>query len=167
MEVSPMPFLCRACDKPIAVDLTEADFENAQGLPHSATSKVYECPHCGAPNARYFAWENEFRDGGSPFAAAPTAREGDEEAFEWWAVAPAEPFEPEGSQRIGTDDSFLEISWNFAHRVAFLTLYTAAPTPVECWQYRFDIPEGLSDVDVLRHLYHLVPEIRLHYQTAN
>jgi hypothetical protein len=124
-----MPFLCRSCHHPIEATVTEADFENGQQVPQSATSKVYHCSHCGTPNVRYFAWENEFFDGGSPFAAAPTAREGDADGFEWWEVAPTEPFEPEGLQRIGTDEFFIEISWNLAHRVTFLTLYVAAPTP--------------------------------------
>jgi hypothetical protein len=161
-----MPFLCRSCHHPIQATVSFTDFENAEQLPQSATSKVYQCSHCGTPNVRYFAWENEFGDVRRPFAAAPTAREdSSDEPFEWWEVAPAEPFEPEGSQRLGTDDSFLEISWNLAHRVAFLTLFVAAPMPVECWQYRFDIPQGLDDVDVLRHLYHLVFVLQSLYQS--
>ena len=61
----------------------------------------------------------------------------------------------EGSRRIGTDESWLELTWNLNHRLAFLTLYTAeGDTPIKCWQRRIVIPQMRyeEDVDVIRHL---------------
>ena len=79
---------------------------------------------------------------------------GDDERWEA-EVMQAETVDMDGVRQIGTDESWLELTWNLNHRVVFLTLYTAeGDTPIKCWQRRITIPQMRyeEDVDVIRHL---------------
>ena len=116
-------------------------------------------------NTRYFSWENEFGDD-RPFAAVETTLLGigddlnaddDEPLWEAFAMQ-AETIEMDDVRQIGTDESWLELTWNLHHRLAFLTLYTAeGDTPIKCWQHRITIPQMLyeEDTDVLKHIFNL------------
>ena len=118
-------------------------------------------------NTRYFSWENEFGETSPrPFAAVPTTQLGigddlnaddDEPLWEAFAMQ-AETIEMDDVRQIGTDESWLELTWNLHHRLAFLTLYTAeGDTPIKCWQHRITIPQMRyeEDTDVLKHIFNL------------
>ncbi len=74
----------------------------------------------------------------------------------WLPEDQAEAVEPTDLRRIGTDESWIELTWNLAHRFAWLTLYTAeGRTPL--WQRTLTLPEmpHEADVSLTRHLTHL------------
>ena len=159
---SPLLIPCRTCNQSIAVNLTESDFENENGMRIACISKTVECPNCSTMNTRYFSWEMEFGDD-RPFAAVPTIllsigndlNVDDDQALWEVETLQQENLEMDGVRQIGTDESWLELAWNLHHRLAFLTLYTAeGETPIKCWQRRITIPEMRyeEDVDVIRHL---------------
>ncbi len=161
---SPLLINCRACNQSIAVNLTESDFEDGNGERRASISKTVECPNCSTMNTRYFSWENEFGNDDRLFAAVPTTLLGigddlnvdDDEALWEAETLQQEHLEIEGSRRIGTDESWLELTWNLNHRVAFLSLHTAeASTAI--WRRRITIPEMRyeEDTDVLRHIFNL------------
>ena len=56
----PLLIPCRTCNQPIAVNLTESDFEDENGMRIASISKTVECPNCSTMNTRYFSWEIEF-----------------------------------------------------------------------------------------------------------
>ena len=61
----------------------------------------------------------------------------------------------DGSRRIGTDESWIQLTWNLEHRTAWLTLYIAeGEITIECWQRTIRVPTMRyeEDVDVIRHL---------------
>lgn len=154
---------CRTCNQPIEFNLTESDFIDKQGQRLAATSKTVACPNCDTMNTRFFSWETEFGtyQPSGLFAAVPTTLIDLEELTpepedELWQpeVMQAQTVEPTDSKRIGTDDSWIELTWNLAHRFAWLTLYTAEGRP-PIWQRTITLPERLADVDIVRHLTHL------------
>ena len=70
-------------------------------------------------------------------------------------VMSAETIGSDGAKCIGTDESWIQLTWNLEHRTAWLTLYIAeGETPIKCWQRRITIPDIRyeEDVDVIRHL---------------
>ena len=153
----PLLIPCRTCNQPIAVNLTESDFEDGNGERRVAISKTIECSNCSTMNTRYFSWENEFGETSPrPFAAVPTTQLGigddlnaddDEPLWEAFAMQ-AETIEMDDVRQIGTDESWLELTWNLHRRLAFLTLYTAeGDTPIKCWQHRITIPQMLYEED--------------------
>lgn len=160
---SPLQIPCRTCNQPIVVNLTESDFVSENGERRASISKTVECPNCSTMNTRYFSWEVEFGDDDRPFAAVETTLLGiggdwnadDDEAL-WEAEAmQTETVEMEGVRQIGTDESWIQLTWNLEHRTAWLTLYvTEGETAIECWQRTIRIPTMPyeEDVDVIRHL---------------
>ncbi len=113
-------------------------------------------------NLRYFSRENEFGSM-SRFASAPTALAFVEEITpvddddELWLpeVMQAQTVQPDGIKRIGNDESWIELSWNLHHRLAWLTLHAQNfDQPLPMWQRQIAIPEmeHESDVDLIRHL---------------
>ena len=73
---------------------------------------------------------------------------------QWRPEVQAEGVEPTDSRRIGTEASWILLTWNLAHRFAWLTLDTAEGRP-PLWQRTLTLPERLADVDTIRHLTHL------------
>lgn len=129
---------CRTCHQSMAVNLTESDFEDGNGMRQASISKTVACPNCSTMNTRYFSWENEFGDD-RPFTAVETTLLGigddlnadDDEALWEAETLQQENLEMDGVRQIGSDESWLELAWNLNHRVAFLTLYIAeGDTPV-------------------------------------
>jgi hypothetical protein len=73
-------------------------------------------------------------------------------------VVREDTIEPEGTKHIGTDESWIQLTWNFTHRIAFLTFYTAeGETSIECWRETMWMPEmsNETDINIVRHLTHL------------
>ena len=70
-------------------------------------------------------------------------------------VMSAETICSDGAKCIGTDESWIQLTWNLEHRTAWLTLYvTEGETTIECWQRTIRIPTMRyeEDVVVIRHL---------------
>lgn len=150
---------CRTCHQLLELNLTESDFLNEHGERQAAVAKTVACPNCATMNTRFFSWEMEFGTSqpSGLFAAVPTILIDLDELTpepedEWQPeVMQAEAVEPTDSRRIGTDESWIELTWNLAHRFAWLTLYTTeGRTPL--WQRTLTLPERLADVDTIRHL---------------
>jgi len=62
-----------------------------------------------------------------------------------------------GSQRIGTCESWIELSWDISSRVALLQLYATEnedEAPTQQWERTIQIPEMPyeAEVDLVRHL---------------
>jgi len=158
---------CRTCNQPLDFNLIESDFLNEHGERLAMIAKTVACPNCDTMNTRYFSWEvglgTDQPPEGRLFAAVPTSLidlealtpEPEDELWRPEAMQ-AESVEPTDSKRIGTDESWIELTWNLEHRFAWLTLYTAeGRTPL--WQRTITLPEmpHEAEVDLIRHLTHL------------